>query len=77
MSDERNISNGNSEPDAPSAEDRRLEALLAGLPRRRCPERVRRNVMAALQTELEASAGRVIVLTHEAPKRGGAEVVYV
>ena len=30
----------------------------------------------APRDELEASAGRVIVLTHEAP-RGGTEVVYV
>ncbi|MCX8038213.1 MAG: hypothetical protein N3D11_14390 [Candidatus Sumerlaeia bacterium] len=57
MSDEPNLLNGNGERDAPTAEDRRLEALLASLPRRRCPERVRRNVLAALQSELEASAG--------------------
>ncbi len=31
----------------------------------------------APRDELEASAGRVIILTHEAPKRGGTEVVYV
>jgi hypothetical protein len=50
MSDVRNIWNADSGP-APTPEERRLESLLAGMPRRRCPSRVREGVLAQLRSE--------------------------
>jgi len=55
MSDERKKMNDEGgEPMTPSPEERRLEALLAEMPRRRCPSSVRENVLATLRDEMEA-----------------------
>jgi hypothetical protein len=56
MSDERNIVNGGNGDDLrpQTPEEERLEALLAAMPRRRCPSRVRESVMAALRRQVEA-----------------------
>lgn len=67
MEDERDIL-GNGEGAAVSAEERRLEALLSQMPRRRAPARIRENVLAALRAEAEQE----IPVPQEAPK---AEVV--
>jgi len=58
MSDERNILNGGNGDDLTpqSPEDERLEALLAAMPRRHCPPRVRESVMAALRGQVEAES---------------------
>jgi len=62
MPDERNILRGNDGKE-PTAEERRLEALLAQMPRRRCPSHVRDNVLASLRGQMESEAPPV-----EAPK---------
>jgi len=55
MSDERNIFDGPNGDDGKelTAEERRLEALLSEMPRRRCPSHVRENVLAALRRQME------------------------
>ncbi|KPL09175.1 hypothetical protein AMJ85_07070 [candidate division BRC1 bacterium SM23_51] len=66
MSDERKIF-GTDESERPTPDEARLEALLAQMPKRSCPPRVRQNVLAALREETETEPA--------AAKPSGASVV--
>jgi len=66
MSDERKIF-GTDEGERPTPDEARLEALLAQMPKRSCPPRVRQNVLAALREETETEPA--------AAKPSGASVV--
>jgi hypothetical protein len=65
MSEEQNILDGDNGKEM-TPEERRLVALLAEMPKRHCPPRVRENVLAALRRQAEGEAGPIEVT--EAPR---------